>query len=141
MTNSDGTGTGAAITAILAGCGGSQLPDECLPEGPNCSAQAPLIYTSLSGLIDDAVLGVAGDSLRMDWRPVADAEFYQIYSGSMSDAPANYAPIGVAFDTTYFLPAELLAAAPSQRVVSYYVQAKRAESDARRRKSRLLAAG
>ncbi len=127
LANADGSGTGAAIAAIIENCGGNHLPDDCLPEGPDCNGQPPTVYTSLSGMIDDAVIGVNGDSLRLNWRPVADAEFYQIYVGSIDEIAANYIPVGIAFDTTYFVSASAITAMPTQRVVSYFVQAKKTE--------------
>jgi subtilisin-like proprotein convertase family protein len=129
LTNSDGSGTGAAIASIIENCGGARPPDDCLPEGPNCSAQDPEIFTSISGLIDDAVISVTGDSMRLDWRRVNDAEFYQVYMGGMSDLPGNFAPVGFALDTTYYLPATLLGKVPSSRTMGIYVQAKRAVAE------------
>ena len=102
------------------------LADDCLLEGPACNSQPPLVYTSISGMIDDAVITVLEDSLQMGWTRVADAEFYQIYAGNLNGDSASYRPIATAFDTTIVFPAQLLETSPEGNAQGLFVQAKQA---------------
>lgn len=126
--NEDGTGTGAAITAIIEACGGSETPDDC--DGPHCNTVQPIGYTAVSGLISDAVMQMteAGE-LKLSWTPVNGAHFYQVYMGSEFDSPQNWAPVGTPLDATLIVPQEILDRAPEGRSQYFFVQAKQVTTE------------
>jgi hypothetical protein len=125
QVNSDGSGTGDAIAAIIEHCGTS---DEC--DGPHCSVAPDIAYRAVSGLISDAVVQMTEtNEMKLSWTPVEDADFYQVYMGRDLDAPQNWAPVGTPLENSLIIPQSILDDFPTERTQYFYVQAKQVSTE------------
>jgi hypothetical protein len=101
MVSSDGSGTGEAIADIIENCGEAPPEDEC--GGPDCDTDAREMGFALASepILDATVSVTPAGQLKVNWSPVPNANFYQVYYGFDLSTVYNWLPAGdPTFDTT-----------------------------------------